>query len=151
MEKTIVVGYAVASYVKITIQLFDGNLSITGSCKSSSGQNYDEIMELVINNQINYVDGWGAERLTNLCRIWERWHMNDMRPGDAVQMEAIRTGKSEIARIIATKELDWYSATCYYLKSLGLYEHDGYKFGYGWKREELPQEVIDFISAILAE
>lgn len=152
MEKTLVVGSTVTGNVKIAIGLTDGNLSISGACKDRAGQIHDYLSDLVTDNQIDFAPQWDATRLMKLCGIWKRWHLNDMRAGDFVQMEAIRAGKREIDAIIATQKMpDWYAATSQHLKSLGLYEHDGYKFGHGWKREELPQDVVDFISAILAE
>ena len=152
MDKTFVVGNTITGAVKITIELTNGNLRISGSSKGASGQIYDAIREMIKARRLEYAPQWDAERLTKLVDIWERWHLNDIRAGDIVQMEAIRAGTREIAGIMSKQKMpDWYGAACQYLTSLGLYEHEGYLFGHGWKREELPQDVVDFISAILAE
>ena len=152
MDKTFVVGNTITGAVKITIELTNGNLRISGSSKGASGQIYDAIREMIKARRLEYAPQWDAERLTKLVDIWERWHLNDSRAGDIVQMEAIRAGTREIAGIMSKQKMpDWYGAACQYLTSLGLYEHEGYQFGHGWKREELPQGVVDFISAILAE
>lgn len=46
------------------------NGGATGSC----GQCVDEIREGTP------IDGWDREMLNKLCDIWDRWHLNDMRP-----------------------------------------------------------------------
>lgn len=64
------------------IEYEDGQLSIcgvvgpmsNGNCKGSAGQCVDEI------RKGKPTDGWTPEMLKKLCDIWDRWHLNDMRP-----------------------------------------------------------------------
>jgi len=68
------------TYVKIEYE--DGRLSIcgvvgakvNGNCKGSAGQCVDEIRK-----GTPAID-WTDEMLQKLCDIWDRWHLNDMRP-----------------------------------------------------------------------
>lgn len=60
----------------------DGRLSITGvigpksngNCYGSCGQCTDEIREGTP------AEGWTKEMVNQFCDIWEKWHLNDMRP-----------------------------------------------------------------------
>lgn len=45
-----------------------------GGCRGSVGQCVDEI------RKGTPVDTWTPEMLNKLCDIWDRWHLNDMRP-----------------------------------------------------------------------
>ena len=45
-----------------------------GNCKGSAGQCTDDI------RQGTPAAGWTREMLDKLCDIWDRWHLNDMRP-----------------------------------------------------------------------
>ena len=45
-----------------------------GDCLGSAGQCVDEI------RNGSPTDGWTTEMLNKLCDIWDRWHLNDMRP-----------------------------------------------------------------------
>lgn len=64
------------------IEFKDGKLSIcgvvgpkkNGDCEGSAGQCVDEIRA-----GRPSVD-WNEEMLQKFCEIWDRWHMNDMRP-----------------------------------------------------------------------
>lgn len=69
-------------YCKIEITKA-GRLSITGvegpmsngNCKGACGQILDHI---VINE---YAPGWDHDLLVKFLDVWDRWHLNDMRPG----------------------------------------------------------------------
>lgn len=60
----------------------NGNLSITGvigpksngNCYGSCGQCVDEI------RNGEPVEGWTKEMVDKFCDIWDKWHLNDMRP-----------------------------------------------------------------------
>ena len=45
-----------------------------GDAKGSCGQCTDEI------RKGEPIEGWTREMLDKLCEIWDRWHLNDMRP-----------------------------------------------------------------------
>ena len=60
----------------------NGNLSITGvigpksngNCYGSCGQCVDEI------RNGEPVEGWTKEMVDKFCDIWDKWHLNDLRP-----------------------------------------------------------------------
>ncbi|GBU06539.1 hypothetical protein EDD74_11939 [Faecalimonas umbilicata] len=70
----------VYAYAKIEYE--DGGLSIcgvvgpkrNGDCTGSAGQCVDEI------RNGKPTEDWTNEMLQKFCDIWERWHLNDMRP-----------------------------------------------------------------------
>ncbi len=78
-----------------------------------------------------------------LCALWERWHLNGMRAGNAKQNEFLAM------EFTATNPYT-YNKACKALKNAGLYEHEGYKYGHAWLCEELPEEVIKRVREIMA-
>lgn len=112
------------------------SLSIVGTCftgkkllKSEKnllgcGQIYDEVREIIP---------------TRLYEIWKRWHLNDMRAGTFTQEEILRQAKA------SGIEFNDYDDKCNYLQRFDALVDDGYKYGSKWLKEELPQEVIDYI------
>ena len=77
-----------------------------------------------------------------LYEIWKRWHLNDMRAGTFVQEEILRQAKA------SGVQLNDYDEACNYLQRFDAYVDEGYKYGTRWLKEELPQEVIDYICAL---
>lgn len=77
-----------------------------------------------------------------LAEVWDRWHLNDMRPGTQRQQEALNQVKDTFNR------LTWYDEACAYLASLDLLVDNGYKYGSAWLTEELPQEVVEYIESL---
>ncbi len=92
------------------------------------GQIHDEVKEIIP---------------TRLYEIWKRWHLNDMRAGTFVQEEILRQAKA------SGVEFDnFYIDACEYLQRFDALVDDGYKYGSKWLKEELPQEVIDYVCAL---
>lgn len=63
---------------------FDGRLSITGvEGPLRNGDSLGAFGQIVTSdwNLVTYAPGWDAERVAEFRRIWERWHLNDMRAG----------------------------------------------------------------------
>lgn len=77
-----------------------------------------------------------------LYEIWKRWHLNDMRPGTFMQEEILRQAKA------SGVEINDYDDACNYLQRFDAYVDEGYKYGTRWLKEELPQEVIDYVSCL---
>lgn len=188
-----------------------------GRCKGDAGQCTDKIREG------DPVTGWNREMLDKLCDIWDRWHLNDMRPycehqkekgWDKMESEPITLYHYRLTRqayekkkaaereaiehlrngqlFLPTEEqtffatlpyaLDIYDAleeivAPHYEPKKPLYTGDcgftevktrgwvrfsdtekgilckpcpvcGYKYGTSWKKEEVPQEVIDWLFAL---
>lgn len=207
------------------IEFTDGRLSIcgvigpmnNGNCRGSAGQCTDSI------KQGTPADGWTKEMLDKLCDIWDRWHLNDMRPycehqkelgwaeaaveeivlhhyrlnqdayakrkdAEKAAIEALRKGevfaptKEQTFFAALPASLDIYeplpeSTAQYYHHKKPLYKGDcgatekkirgwvrfdesehgilckpcpvcGYKYGTSWLKEEVPQEVIDWLFAL---
>ena len=68
------------AYVKVEFT-DDGKLSIRGVVGPTQGGNcycgvqcYDEILSG------RPAEGWTKEMIEELCNVWKRWHLNDMRP-----------------------------------------------------------------------
>ena len=177
------------------IEYIDGRLSIcgvigpmtSGNCMGSAGQCVDEIREG------KPAEGWNREMLDKFCDIWNKWHLNDMRPYCEHQKELgwdtearekmlihhyrlnrsaaeeKRKGKDpfyknleyflETCGEISDKLRDCYSETDIKEKSRGWVRYDdfekgilckpcpvcGYKYGTKWLKEEVPQDVIDWL------
>jgi len=68
----------------VTIEYREGRLSITGvegpkangDATGGGGQNTDALADVK-----NYAPEWNAEKVAKLREVWDRWHLNDMRPG----------------------------------------------------------------------
>ena len=119
-------------------KLKNGELSICGEVWLPSrrditvgGQCYDSI-------DPNLLQPEYRELCQEVREVWERWHLNDMRVGNQVQMDALRA-----AGLFKGSS---YEVQSEYLKSEGLYDVNGEKFGHAWYKEELPQEVLELLS-----
>lgn len=80
-----------------------------------------------------------------LADLWDRWHLNDMRPGCEHQEHIMRLNPP--ARPTCLN--DYVGSTGLALGS-SCYEC-GYRYGSGWKYEEVPDSVLERISAILSD
>jgi hypothetical protein len=112
-------------------------LSISGDTKyqgsRSGGQCVKEIREI-----------WGhIPDVAELCDLWERWHLNDMRAGTKAQMEIVRNLRK------CPVSSDWYTWACFSLKSHGLLEDHGYTFGREWLFEVIPATVVKRIKVLV--
>jgi hypothetical protein len=89
---------------------------------------------------------WGhIPEVTELCDLWERWHLNDLVAGTRKQMEVIRSlGKCPVPS-------DWYTWACLSLKAHDLLVDQGYEFGHDWLYEPIPAKVVARIKALTKE
>lgn len=119
--------------IDIEITFKDKRLSISG-----------DIWEKQRGRWVNSGGGQCYEELLNefplsapLVELWQRWHLNDLNAGDAVQQSYLR----------ALKNTGWkytsYDYACEQFKSVGLLVHDGYKYGSAWKFEKVPARVLN--------
>lgn len=102
----------------------------------SGGQNLDEIQKLFPDNK----------ELKRLIDIWRKYHLNDLHAGTKKQSEALEKWKKEKQ----IKSYD-YDLAVAHLKSIGLYEDKGYKYGNGWLYQPLPESVITEIKELSAD
>jgi hypothetical protein len=115
--------FVIVSYNKI------GQLSIVGvegpkangNSKGGSGQRADALKQIK-----TYSEGWSAESADKLFEVWERWHLNDLRAGCEHQR---RDGWM-------ADRLEEACPGC------------GYRFGTAWLFEEVPEEVLQWLSTL---
>ena len=141
-------------------ELTDGRFSMSGQVWDrqgsdcvTAGQCVDEIAEAFPNDA----------KLQRMREIWDRWHLNDMKPGSPKQTAWLKAHDAEY-RAALTAGKDGYQWTCEALAAAGLnpdksYRYDGpgaanirdegagYPYGHAWIKEELPPEVVAEIMA----
>jgi len=83
--------------------------------------------------------------LEQLLKIWEEYHLNDLTAGTKKQMEALKEKDPELLKTSN------YDKAVEYLKSIGLYEDRGYRYGEGWLIKPIPDEVMARLKAIFQE
>ena len=126
------------SKIVINVNICGGRLSITGTESHKSGRPGARFHEI----------GWGQlmgslrehfgddAKAQAVLKVWKRWHLNDMRPGNEAQ-----------ERFLDAHGRRGYNYDCKVLKDAGMLVNAGYKYGSGWVKEELPQSVIEEIAA----
>lgn len=98
------------------------------------GQCVDTVADLFPHNK----------KLQRMRAIWERWHLNDMKAGSAVQEEYLRNNPVSAA-VYPESHYEKASAA---LTSAGLNpDANGYQYGHAWCREELPVDVLTEIQS----
>ena len=115
--------------VEIEIEFKDGVFTASGDIWNSKrtdiicgGQCLDEIRKFIKNDTFK-----------KIYRLWKLYHLNDMHAGTRKQEQAL-------ADRFGGVDANNYTEQCNYLKSIGLYEDNGYKFGTGWLKYEIPEE-----------
>ena len=132
----------------------DGNkLSITGvegptaggNCVGSCGQ-----IEMHLKDELDKITpapGWDAAKIEQFFKVWDRWHLNDMKAGSAVQEQYLRDNPIDKSEYQYPKS--YFDAATKALKAAGLNpDASGYKYGHAWKREDVPDEVIEFLKSL---
>jgi hypothetical protein len=98
----------------------------------SGGQNLDDIAEYI-----------HIPLFKKIYRLWKLYHLNDMNSGTLAQDEALKNCQYKNNRYD-------YSEACEYLKSVNLYDDNGYKYGHSWLYRAIPEEDLKDIESILA-
>lgn len=104
-----------------------------GNCKGSCGQIVMSDWKVE-----EYGTGWDHDRVAEFREVWNRWHLNDIRAGTPKQEEYIRKNITKYE----------YGAVCRSLKDAGILEDNGYKYGSSWLKEEVPEDVIEWLMAL---
>lgn len=77
--------------------------------------------------------------LAEIVRLWKLYHLNDMNAGTPLQSAYLKTlGKYQ-----------GYEWACEELEKVGLYNHDGYKYGSAWLFNKIPQTELNKIIHII--
>ena len=93
--------------------------------------------------EIHFAPGWDKEKWLDFLDVWHRYHLNDMKAGTPKQEEAIRKWRAK------HKIEGWaYEEEVKYLKSIGLYNDGGYRYGTGWLREDVPESALTFLKTL---
>lgn len=121
----------------IEIELNNGCYSCSGDLIIDNewvccGQCLDELTPLLVGNHL----------FEELYDLWKKYHLNDMHPGTPKQEQALR--KAHL-----TNWANDYTKCCEYLESINLLYDDGYKFGSGWLKEEIPEEDLKRINKLM--
>jgi hypothetical protein len=135
------------------IEFKDGRLSISGvegptrdgnaigGCGQIDNHLRDEL------HTITPAPGWDALKLRQFFNVWERWHLNDLRAGSPAQEKYLR--ENPIPKEDYAYPKSHYEVASKVLADAGLNpDADGYRYGYAWKREEIPADVIDFLQSL---
>lgn len=84
-----------------------------------------------------------SEPFKKIYTLWKKHHLNDMHAGTVKQEEAL------VAAGLTGFAAD-YKKCCEYLESIGLLVDDGYEFGTGWLKREIPAEDLQEIKNLLS-
>jgi len=86
---------------------------------------------------------WGhIPEVSELCDLWERWHLNDIIAGTRPQTAALATE----ARPDDANYYDW---ACELLKRKGLFIDRGYEFAKSWLFDPMPAKVVARIRTLV--
>lgn len=123
------------NYVRILITYDE-----TGRLSFRSVSEVDKQALLLDDNAVP-IFGLQKEDLRTLHWFWTRWNLNDLRAGSPKQME-------EIWRLRREGIQYEYKEMCEYLKTKGLYVDNGYRYGSGWIKEDVPEIVIKWLFSL---
>ena len=119
----------------------DGKFSVCGGVWNSRGTDYimcgqclDELYPHLKNNS----------KFKQVYEWWKKWHLNDMHAGTEKQEQALEDAGM-------TNWANEYSKCCDYLESIGLLYDNGYKFGTGWLKREIPTEIQEQMRNFIKE
>lgn len=128
----------------------DGSLSIhgvigpksNGNAFGAAGQIQEELDRVVPGK------GWDAESVKKLQKVWDRWHLNDLRAGSPKQMLFLES-------LEANEEPVDYENAVKAMKEAGIYEdadfiYEGkpYRYGSAWLKKEVPAEVLEWLQRL---
>jgi len=95
-----------------------------------------------------YAAGWDAALEAKFRAVWDRWHLNDMRAGSPAQMAFLEANPVE-------GHHNYYARACQALEAAGLNPDSGhlvngkpYHYGSLWLKEEVSDEVLEFLGSL---
>ena len=121
----------------VTIELNEKNVFTASGWlqvgrRCCSGQCLEEIYNYFNDN----------ETMATIYNMWKKHHLNDLHPGTEAQEEALE-------KVGLTEWGNKYNECCDYLKSVNLYEDNGYKFGTGWLKRDISSQDLEIIKGLL--
>lgn len=149
MNKLLLLGRTRAGKVFVTVNLKDNKLSMTGvigprqggNCQGGCGQ---IVQELQADQFTRFNPPWTKEKIAELLKVWERWHLNDMRAGTVDQEQWLL----EHAKEAEEHRQDYYTWACEALQGAGLNPDQGYAYGSQWLKESLPEAIERYLEAL---
>lgn len=164
MKNTIMPGYLPDGRnnalvpVHITVEFCGGRLSIcgvvgaksNGDCHGSAGQCRNELLR----GDFTCANGWTIDEVQKLYRLWERWHLNDIRPEcehqRALGWRELAKKKLDNGERAGHTYYDEYKGAAYASKHPeGILCKPcpvcGYEYGSKWLKEDVPADVIDWL------
>lgn len=84
-----------------------------------------------------------------LYYLHQNYHLNDCHAGTVAQEAALKAYHEACDVCNMNKSHD-YTSDCEYLKSIELFEDNGWKYGHGWKYHEIPEDDMNAINELLA-
>lgn len=153
MKKIVHIGIIRPQHARRGYSLFcsisfeSGKLSITGvEGPLPSGNARGSCGQIVMSDWpvTAYAPGWSAGLVRKFRATWERWHLNDMKAGTPAQDAVLARRKAEY-KGYPQSHYDWALQV---LAEEGLASDNGYRYGSKWLKEEVPQDVIDFLFSL---
>jgi hypothetical protein len=146
--KTVRLGVYNRNSVFARIEYKNGRLSIcgvegplaSGNSRGGCGQIVWHL--LPVWHRIKPAPGWSGATVQRFLKVWERWHLNDMRAGTPAQEAWLRDHGAQADR---ADHFTWATAA---LAAVGLNPDHGYRYGEEWLTEEVPAGVLDFLRAL---
>lgn len=80
---------------------------------------------------------------SEILGLWRRNHLNDMHAGTEKQEQEVDTW------LVETGKMYDYAEVCEHLKSVGLYDDNGYEYGTGWLYREISDDDLKRIKEII--
>ena len=115
-------------------------LSVSGGVWNRRHNDYDTCGQIIEEIETNFCIN---DEIKEVVRLWRRWHLNDMKAGTREQSQVIE-------KWLDNKDIRYdYTLACEYLKSIGLYEVRGYKYGHAWLVELIDEKDLDSIRQIV--
>jgi len=126
--------------VRIHVEFKNANLSITGTITDHGLEVGSGQINPIDPTGFQFTNGWNAEKLTTLNEIWDLYHLNDMNAGTPAQTALVR-------QYTQTHRFD-YDEVCIFLAENDMFNDNGYKYGNGWLRIEVPADVIEWLGQL---
>ncbi len=140
---------------KLSIAGVEGPLS-SGNCRGSCGQ-------LSEPQEPRPAPGWDRATISKLWKVWRAWHLNSMRPGcehqraegwDKQPIDPSKPTNAYGKHFEGQRQPSWNMLTWVSEKEhpKGLLSKPcptcGYKYGTQWLHEDVPQDVLEFLSQL---
>lgn len=144
MEKTITFNsgeYTTTVWVDLKGGVFSASAYLCkGKEEIAGGQCFNTVLEEVPELRNNAL-------FMEIVSLWKTYHLNDLHSGTMKQEGYLEMyGKWHGVDLL---KADNYNEACEVLKSAGLFEDNGVKYGHRWVKWELPTSVVNRITKIL--